>query len=138
MVNNLTFASGTHEQVKNSSHIALTVLFAHPSVTGIYLGISETDTINKQINMPLADKQGNATQIGQWVDNHFTEQWITTGSLITDELGNVQGDVFAGLYDIIATLPNGQNAYTSVFISQDEPHKNVVISPLTKSLEPLK
>lgn len=136
VVNKLTFAVGPKEQVKKSVHTALTVLFAHPRVTGIYIAIPQTEGLNAQIMMPLIDQQGQATEVGQWVDNHFTEQWITTGSLITDELGNVQGQVFAGLYDIQATLPDGQNAYTSVFINQDEQRKTVVISPLAKSLEP--
>jgi hypothetical protein len=74
------------------------------------------------------------------IDEMFADTWISRGELKTDALGSVMTRVFAGLYDLSATLPDGQVTYTSVYVPDlpdGQVNKTVVISPLSVSLEPL-
>ena len=117
------------------------MLYSHWAVTGIYFGMPSTSEIENALALPLVDVKGDATEAGEMIDQMLSETWISRGNLKTNEQGSVNTRVFCGLYDLSATLADGQVAYTSVYVPNDPQHqanKTVVISPLAVSLEPMR
>jgi GH35 family endo-1,4-beta-xylanase len=139
VVSDLTFASRCDARAIRT---ALSVLYGHPAVTGLYFGLTSAAELDAQVTAPLVDEQGKPTAAGREIDELFTQVWTSQGTLQTTELGSVQTRVFCGLYDLVATLPDGKVAYTSVYVSPDDQQpqgqKVVVLSPLAVSLEPMR
>jgi hypothetical protein len=137
VVTNLSFASDCS---MDAIRTALIMLYAHPSVHGIYLAMPTEGEVMTPTRLPLTDLKGHVTRAGSMIDEMFADTWISRGELKTDALGSVMTRVFAGLYDLSATLPDGQVTYTSVYVPDlpdGQVNKTVVISPLSVSLEPL-
>ncbi len=137
MVTNLSFASDCS---LGTVRTALIMLYSHPAVKGLYLALPSVDEVTSPARLPLTDARGQMTRAGSVVDEMFAETWISRGELKTDARGSVMTRVFAGLYDLSATLPDGQVAYTSVYVPdlpEGQGNKTVVISPLSVSLEPI-
>lgn len=138
VVSNLTFAADCKPDAVRS---ALIMLYSHPAVTGIYFGLPRESDMHSAMLLPLLDGRGGVTRTGQVIDDLLANTWISKGQLQTNELGSINTRVFCGMYDLSATLPDGQVAYTSVFIPNDvqgQSSRTVVISPLSVSLEPLR
>lgn len=138
VVSRLTFAADcSPEDVRTT----LILLYGHPGIQGIYLGMPSPQERASGTSLAMVDAGGHVTAAGQVVDDLLAQTWISRGNLQTDELGSVLTRVFCGLYDLSATLPDGQVAYTSVYVDSTEStdgYKTVVLSPLAVTLEPLK
>ena len=66
-------------------------------------------------------------EAGEVVERLFNGLWRTDDEVLTDELGNARGRVFAGAYRITATLPNGETAEAEAWLPlADEEHTVVV------------
>lgn len=66
-------------------------------------------------------------ETGEMVARLFHGLWWSDDELLTDELGNARGRVFAGAYRITATLPNGQLASTRVWLPMSKEERLVVV-----------
>jgi len=99
----------------------LRLLFAEPSIKGIYFAGLYEEELNDPV-AALIDSEGELTSAGTVVDGLFRELWWSDEQLVSDDLGNAKARVFTGWYRITATLPDGSELESEVYLPQaDEP-----------------
>lgn len=108
---------------------ALITLFAEPAVSGIYLdGLTVSSA--KDASAALLDVEGEPTGNAMVVDRLFRERWWSDETKATDELGNARVRVFAGLYRVTASLPDGRRFSSEVLVPKSDNERVVVLEPV--------
>lgn len=105
--------------------------FAEPSVSGIYFAGLRADDLSDP-TAALLDASGSPTPAGRVLDDLFTHHWRTDPDVVADALGNVRQTVFAGWYQITATLKDGSTATLDVLIKPSDAveERIIVVQPL--------
>lgn len=117
---------------------ALRAMFASDTVHGIWFaGLHPADL--QDPSAALFDAEGQPTRSGNVLDFLVRELWWSNETGTTDEIGNIQRRVFAGLHRVTATLPDGSTAATEVFLPAGGEEKLVILQPtiVKRQLEPL-
>jgi len=109
-------------------------LFAEPTIQGIYFAGLTTDQV-RYASALLLDQQGQPTPAGQVIDGLIHQQWWTDLYQKTDELGNVQTRVFAGIYQISTKLPDGSKPQLKVYLPVSDQQRMVILQPLDLAVE---
>lgn len=107
----------------------LIMLFAEPSVPGIYLD-ALTPVSARDPLAALLDEDGEPTGNGLVVDRLFRQTWWTDSTHEADELGNVRMRVFAGRYRVTATLADGRVLTTELRVPKSATERIVVLEPV--------
>ncbi|MFW6032523.1 MAG: hypothetical protein ACOCTI_04025, partial [Phycisphaeraceae bacterium] len=107
----------------------LRTLFAEPAIEGIWLGGLTEDQVTTP-HAALIGEGGELTEAGRIIDRLFGELWWTSESHTADRLGNVRARVFAGEHEITATLPDGGEVTTRVWIPPSAGEQTVVLEPM--------
>jgi Glycosyl hydrolase family 10 len=107
----------------------LRVLFADEHVRGVWLAGVAAERLSDP-SAALVAKDGQPTPAGAIFDKMVRRVWWTDETATADRLGNVRLRVFAGLYEVSATLADGSMASTQVFLPPGSEEKLVVIQPL--------
>ncbi|MCC7146208.1 MAG: endo-1,4-beta-xylanase [Phycisphaeraceae bacterium] len=118
-----------------NTEIVLRTLFASPYVKGIYWARFEAQSY-KDSTFALLNERGQPTEAGKIVDGLIRRLWWTDASYKSDELGNIQTRVYAGLYELSAQLPTGQQVRLEVFLAPQAQERVAVLQPLPHATIP--
>lgn len=115
----------------------LRTLFASPSISGVYFAGVRQESLTVP-NASLGNEFGQLTQAGQVVEALIHNLWCTRTTLLSDELGNVQTRVFAGWYDMSATLPSGAVAHARIYVapSNGQPTLRLAVLEPLRGIKP--
>ncbi|MEX0775339.1 MAG: endo-1,4-beta-xylanase [Phycisphaeraceae bacterium] len=113
---------------------ALRVFFASPAVQGVTLQGVRADELADP-SAALLDDQSEPTQAGKLLDSLVHGAWWTDVTQRSDELGNAQARVFAGLYQVSATLPDGSKAQAEVWLPAGRAERLIVIQPIPRQAD---
>lgn len=107
----------------------LRTLFAEPMVEGIYV----SGVLPEHVRTPysaLIDENGDITPVGRVYEGLVRKLWWTDDIVKADELGSIYHRVFAGRYQLTATLPDGTIAKMAVRFPVSQAPRVVMLQPM--------
>jgi endo-1,4-beta-xylanase len=125
----LEISGPTTQDAAANLEVAMRTFFAHPSIEGVWFGGIRHGRVADPVAAML-DEEGRPTASGLRLEGLVRHIWWNEETIQTDELGNARKRVFAGLHDVVAVLPDGSAARTSVYLKPREQRQRVVLQPL--------
>ena len=128
LVTNLEVAGSSSSATAVNLETALRAMFAHASVKGIFFAGLRGEELHSE-DAALINEEGGLTEAGELLDRMVRELWWSDLTASTDDLGNVKQRVFAGQYQLTATLPDGTIADAQVMLSAGE-QRLILLQPI--------
>lgn len=128
VVTNLEVAGSSRAAAAVNLETALRAMFAHASVKGIFFAGLRSEELHSE-DAALINDEGGLTESGELLDRMVRELWWSNVTALADDLGNVKQRVFAGQYQLTATLPDGTIADAQVMISAGE-QRLILLQPV--------
>lgn len=129
VVGRLEVSGGSATGAAVNMEILLRILFAEPTIEGIYLNGITADQVTHE-HAALVDTEGELTVVGRTFEGLVRGLWWTDEKAKTDQLGNVRMRVFAGTYRITATMPDGSRVVMRTNVPRADEPRLVVVQPI--------
>ncbi len=131
VITGLTVDGKTPTAAAVNLETALRTLFASPMVEGIYLPGLGPDAFTRP-QASLLDEHGQPTPCGQVFEGLVRGLWWDDRQVKTDELGNVELRLFAGVHELSARLPDGREVRQLIALRPGEAYRVIVLQPLPR------